>query len=70
MNWYGRVQAHGGQTWLRPAAAPMVVERSFAWAARFRRLVRDYERLSQTLAAFHYFAFACLMLSRIFKMLY
>lgn len=25
-----------------------VVERSFAWAARFRRLARDYERLSQT----------------------
>jgi transposase len=46
-----------------------VVERSFAWAARFRRLARDYERLSQTLAAFHYFAFACLMLSRIFKMI-
>ena len=46
-----------------------VVERSFAWAARFRRLARDYERLSQTLAAFHYFAFACLMLSRIFKIL-
>jgi transposase len=46
-----------------------VVERSFAWAARFRRLARDYERLSQTLAAFHYFAFACLMLSRIFKLL-
>src|SRR5437879_3888272 len=46
-----------------------VVEQSFAWAARFRRLARDYERLSQTLAAFHYFAFACLMLGRIFKML-
>jgi transposase len=28
-----------------------VVERSFAWAARFRRLAKDYERLSQTLAA-------------------
>src|SRR5919201_734611 len=26
-----------------------VVERSFAWAARFRRLARDYERLPQTL---------------------
>lgn len=45
-----------------------VVERSFAWAARFRRLARDYERLSQTLAALHYFAFACLMLSKIFKL--
>jgi len=44
-----------------------VVERSFAWAARFRRLARDYERLSQTLAGFHYFAFACLMLANLFK---
>ena len=42
-----------------------VVERSFAWAARFRRLARDYERLGQTLAGFHYLAFACLMLHRI-----
>ena len=39
-----------------------VVERTFAWAARFRRLARDYERLAQTLAAYHYVAFACLML--------
>jgi hypothetical protein len=45
------------------------VERSFAWAARFRRLARDYERLSQTLAAFHYFAVACLMRGKIFKLL-
>jgi transposase len=42
-----------------------VVERSFAWAARFRRLARDYERLTQTLAGFHYLAFACLMLHKI-----
>jgi transposase len=27
-----------------------VVERSFAWATRFRRLVKDYERYAQTLA--------------------
>ena len=33
-----------------------VVERSFAWAARFRRLARDYERLAETLAALHYLA--------------
>ena len=46
-----------------------VVERSFAWAARFRRLARDYERLSETLAGFHYLAFACLMLTQIFKLL-
>jgi transposase len=42
-----------------------VVERSFAWAARFRRLARDYERLPQTLAALHFIAFACLLLSRL-----
>jgi transposase len=44
-----------------------VVERSFAWAARFRRLARDYERLATTLAALHYLAFACLMLANLVK---
>lgn len=39
-----------------------VVERSFAWTTRFRRLVRDYERLPATLAGLHLVAFACLML--------
>jgi transposase len=42
-----------------------VVERSFAWAARFRRLARDYERLPETLAGFHFLVFAILMLARI-----
>ena len=42
-----------------------VVERSFAWAARFRRLARDYERLPETLAALHFIAFACLLLARL-----
>jgi transposase len=41
-----------------------VVERSFAWTARFRRLARDYERLPQTLAGLRVLAFACLMLHR------
>jgi len=40
-----------------------VVERSFGWAARFRRLARDYERLPSSLAGFHWLAFACLMLA-------
>ena len=44
-----------------------VVERSFAWAARFRRLARDYERLASTLAALHYLAFAILMLANLVK---
>jgi transposase len=42
-----------------------VVERSFAWAARFRRLVRDYERLPETVAGLHFRAFAILMLKRV-----
>lgn len=41
-----------------------VVERSFAWAARFRRLAKDYERLPTTLAGLHLIVFACLMLAR------
>ncbi len=41
-----------------------VVERSFAWAARFRRLARDYERLPTTLAGLHFLAFICLMVQR------
>lgn len=41
-----------------------IVERSFAWAGRFRRLARDYERLPETLAGLHYLAFAILMLRR------
>lgn len=41
-----------------------VVERSFAWVGRFRRLARDYERLPDTLAGFHFLAFAILMLKR------
>lgn len=42
-----------------------VVERSFAWAARFRRLARDYERLPETVVGLHFIAFACLMLHRL-----
>jgi transposase len=41
-----------------------VVERSFAWATRFRRLAKDYERLPETLAGLHFLAFAILMLQR------
>ena len=41
-----------------------VVERDFAWASRFRRLVKDYERLPETLAGLHFVAFACLFLQQ------
>ena len=39
-----------------------VVERSFAWATRFRRLVKDYKGYASTLAGLHLVAFVCLML--------
>ena len=42
-----------------------VVERTFAWAVRFRRLVRDYECYTSTLAGFHIIAFVCLMLRKL-----
>ncbi len=42
-----------------------VVERSFAWATRFRRLAKDYERLPETVAGLYFLAFACLMLHRL-----
>jgi transposase len=44
-----------------------VVERSFAWTARFRRLARDFERSPEVLAGLHYLAFAILMLHQFVK---
>ena len=41
-----------------------VVERSFGWLGRFRRLARDYERLAETLAGWHWFAFIALLLAK------
>ena len=46
-----------------------VVERSFGWLARFRRLARDYERLPTTLAGLHFLTFAILMLKRMLPLL-
>ena len=46
-----------------------VVERGFAWTARFRRLARDYERLHTTLEGFHYVAFALLALKAVLPVL-
>ena len=66
-------EVFNGLRWIVRAGAPWrmmpndlprrwVVGRSFAWTARFRRLVRDYERLPATLAGLYLVAFACLML--------
>jgi transposase len=41
-----------------------IVERSFGWPGRFRRLARDYERLTETLAGWHWLAFVALLLAR------
>jgi transposase len=46
-----------------------VVERTFAWLGRFRRLARDYERLSETLAGFHWLAAISLMLGGLLALL-
>jgi transposase len=43
-----------------------VVERTFAWMARFRRLARDYERLATTLAGWHWLVCVGLMLRQVF----
>src|SRR5262245_15657653 len=42
-----------------------VVERTFGWLGRFRRLARDYERLTTTLAGWHWLAFLTLLLPRL-----
>jgi len=42
-----------------------VVERTFGWLGRFRRLARDYERLAKTLAAWHWVAFVALLLATV-----
>jgi transposase len=42
-----------------------VVERTFGWLGRFRRLARDYERLAQVLAGWHWLAFLVLLLKRV-----
>ena len=42
-----------------------VVERTFGWLGRFRRLARDYERLTETLAGWHWLAFVGLILKQV-----
>lgn len=44
-----------------------VVERSFAWASRFRRLARDHERLPEVLRGLHFVAFTVLMLGQLMR---
>jgi transposase len=42
-----------------------VVERTFGWLGRFRRLTRDYERLAEVLAGYHWLAFLTLIIKQV-----
>ena len=42
-----------------------VVERTFGWLGRFRRLTRDYERLAEVLAGWHWLAFLVVLIKRV-----
>lgn len=44
-----------------------VVDRSFGWMSRFRRLVHDNKRLPETPAGLHYLAFVILILKNVAK---
>jgi transposase len=46
-----------------------VVERSFGWLARFRRLSPDYQRLPEVLSGLHFLVFAVLMLPNVARLL-
>ena len=46
-----------------------VVERSFGWMARCRRLLRDFERIGEVLAGYHMVAFVCIMLHQVHSLL-
>jgi len=46
-----------------------VLERSFAWVSRFRRLARDYERLPTTLVGLRFATFVCLLLPKLLSLL-
>ena len=65
-----------GHEFARPALLAEALTHPSALAAmqkgqrkvRHAAVPRDYERLAQTLAGFHYLAFACLMLHRLIPM--
>ncbi|WP_165700477.1 hypothetical protein [Alienimonas californiensis] len=43
------------------------MKRAFGWLGRSQRLARDYERLAETLACYHWLAFAGLLLCLIIR---
>jgi putative transposase len=61
------VEKPEGQVGFQVLPKRWVVERTFAWLVRQRRLARDYERLPETSEAFIYVAMIRLMLRRLAK---
>ena len=59
------VRKPAGQVGFAVLPRRWVVERTFSWLMRFRRLVRDYERLPETHEAFVKWAMIALMLNRL-----
>ena len=59
------VEKPAGQIGFQVLPKRWVVERTFAWLVRQRRLARDYERLPETSEAFIYVAMIRLMLRRL-----
>ena len=55
------------QTGFQALPKRWIVERTFAWLVRQRRLARDYERLPETSASFIYAAMVRLMIRRLAK---
>lgn len=58
-----------GQTGFVLLPRRWVVARGFGWAARFRRLTRDYELLAMTMQQFHSLVFVGLLLKVFFNLL-
>ena len=59
------VEKLGGQVGFEVLPKRWIVERTFAWLNRQRRLSKDYERLAETSEAFVYVAMIRLMLRRL-----
>ena len=53
-----------GERGFKLLARRWVVERTFAWLGRYRRMSKDYERLAETSEAWIRLAMICLMLRR------
>ena len=59
------VEKLGGQRGFQVSPKRWIVERTFGWLNRYRRLSKDYERLPETSEAFVYVAMIRLMLRRL-----